>query len=128
MTDGIINFREETLLSQLRLNLPLSYDLHGCSLASLKEQAVLASQQRSRQVNLKTTEDDVKSVQPNCQASPLQAMLPYVVVLLTAVLPQLADPCPNVRSLASCVFTKLLILLPLEVRSHASMHRCTPPS
>ncbi|KAH9278152.1 TATA-binding protein-associated factor [Echinococcus granulosus] len=47
--------------------------------------------------------------------TPLQSLLAYVVVMLTSlVLPHFADTRSDVRLLASNVFTKLLVLLPLE--------------
>ncbi|KAL5106891.1 hypothetical protein TcWFU_005968 [Taenia crassiceps] len=47
--------------------------------------------------------------------TPLQSLLAYVVVMVTAlVLPHFADTRSDVRLLASSIFTKLLVLLPLE--------------
>lgn len=47
----------------------------------------------------------------------MQSLLAYVVVMLTTfVLHHCADPQPTIRLLASSIFTKLLILLSLEVR------------
>ncbi len=58
--------------------------------------------------------------------SPMQALLAYVVVMLTAfVLHRFADSRTDVRLLASRVFTKLLILLPLEVRLNNFFVQCS---
>ncbi len=77
---------------------PLSPDLHGYR----EEVAAVAA---------------VGSNNNGNNTSPMQALLAYVVVMLTAfVLHRFADSRTDVRLLASRVFTKLLILLPLEVR------------
>ncbi|KAL5970744.1 hypothetical protein TSMEX_001524, partial [Taenia solium] len=52
---------------------------------------------------------------PTSTPTPLQSLLAYVVVMVTAlVLPHFADARNDVRLLASNVFTRLLVLLPLE--------------
>uniref|UniRef100_A0A5K3ESK6 TATA-binding protein-associated factor n=1 Tax=Mesocestoides corti TaxID=53468 RepID=A0A5K3ESK6_MESCO len=105
--DCILTPRTESLVFRtLRVapgDQPLSPELHG---VGLKEA-----------VNVST--DD---------ASPVQPLLVYVVVMLTTfVLKRFADPRPDVRTLASSIFTKLLILLPLEESAPEPQNPCMHP-
>lgn len=86
------------------LDQPLSPHLHG--------------------VGFKEASTILNETSPSLVSGILQSLLAYVVVMLTSlVLPHFADPRSDVRLLASSVFTKLLILLPLEVSRLLACHQ-----
>lgn len=118
--EGVTSSIHEVFISNLPVDRPLTPELHGYHhLSDLQQQTDLqALRPDDRPTDLEVSAASpttVNSAYPtDCVQSPLRVLISYVVVILTAMLHRLADPRADVRALASRIFTKLLVLLPLE--------------
>ncbi|BHF77985.1 btaf1 RNA polymerase II, B-TFIID transcription factor-associated, 170kDa [Sparganum proliferum] len=122
--EGVTSSTHEVFISNLPVDRPLTPELHGYHhLSDLQRQVDMqAVRPDSRPTDVPAgspASDGCPSVSAHptdCvqSSSPLRVLISYVVVILTAMLRRLADPRADVRALASRIFTRLLILLPLE--------------